>query len=121
MLIKKKDAFSRPYSEVTPKVAMADRRAFMTRAMFAGAAAFMGEGLVQPAFGESKLQFQKSPFSDQQPPTALKYISGYNNYYEFGSEKDDPAKNSGALKTRPWAIAIEGEVKKPETLDLDVL
>ena len=45
----------------------------------------------------------------------------YNNFYEFGTDKSDPAQNAGTLRTRPWTVSIEGEVKKPMTLDLDAL
>jgi sulfoxide reductase catalytic subunit YedY len=48
-------------------------------------------------------------------------ITSYNNYYEFGTDKSDPARTAGSLKTRPWTVAIEGEVKKPGTWDLDAL
>ncbi len=48
-------------------------------------------------------------------------VSTYNNFYEFGTEKSDPAKNAGTLKTRPWTVAVEGEVKKPGTFDIDML
>ena len=48
-------------------------------------------------------------------------VTSYNNYYEFGTDKSDPARNAGSLKTRPWTVAIEGEVKKPKVYDLDEL
>jgi methionine sulfoxide reductase catalytic subunit len=48
-------------------------------------------------------------------------VSSYNNYYEFGTDKADPARNAGSLKPRPWTVAIEGEVKKPGNYDLDAL
>ena len=48
-------------------------------------------------------------------------ITSYNNYYEFGTDKADPVRTAGALKTRPWTVTIEGEVKKPGTYDLDAL
>jgi sulfoxide reductase catalytic subunit YedY len=54
-------------------------------------------------------------------PTAIKDATSYNNFYEFGTDKADPARYAGSLKTRPWTIAIEGEVKKPMTLDIDSL
>jgi len=54
-------------------------------------------------------------------PTPYTDLTGYNNYYEFGTDKSDPARNAGRLKTRPWTVAIEGEVKKPGTWDLDAL
>jgi methionine sulfoxide reductase catalytic subunit len=48
-------------------------------------------------------------------------ITSYNNYYEFGTDKADPARTAGTLKTKPWTVTIEGEVKKPGTFDLDML
>jgi sulfoxide reductase catalytic subunit YedY len=54
-------------------------------------------------------------------PTAYDDVTGYNNFYEFGTDKADPAKNAHTLKTRPWTVAIEGEVKKPKVYDLDEL
>jgi methionine sulfoxide reductase catalytic subunit len=53
--------------------------------------------------------------------TSFQDASTYNNFYEFGTDKSDPARNAHTLKPRPWAVAIEGEVKKPGTLDLDTL
>jgi sulfoxide reductase catalytic subunit YedY len=53
--------------------------------------------------------------------TAYEDVTGYNNYYEFGTDKSDPAKNAHTLKTRPWTVAIEGEVKKPKVFDIDEL
>ncbi len=54
-------------------------------------------------------------------PTPYADVSTYNNFYEFGTEKSDPAKNAGSLKTRPWTVTVEGEVKKPGTFDIDTL
>ena len=48
-------------------------------------------------------------------------VTGYNNFYEFGTDKSDPAQNAHTLKTHPWTVAIEGEVKKPGIFDLDQL
>ena len=53
--------------------------------------------------------------------TSYKDATTYNNFYEFGTDKTDPAKYAGTLKPRPWTISIEGEIKKPMTLDLDSL
>ena len=47
--------------------------------------------------------------------------TSYNNYYEFGTDKADPARTAGTLKPRPWTVSIEGEVKKPKVYDLDEL
>ena len=48
-------------------------------------------------------------------PTRDKDATSYNNFYEFGTDKSDPARNAGTLKTRPWTVVVEGEVKKPRT------
>ena len=53
--------------------------------------------------------------------TSYAHVTGYNNFYEFGTDKSDPAANAGTLKPRPWTVSIEGEVKKPGTWDLDAL
>ncbi len=54
-------------------------------------------------------------------PTAYGDVSTYNNFYEFGTDKSDPARHAGTLKTRPWTVAVEGEIKKPGIFDIDAL
>ena len=64
----------------------------------------------------------KSPLSTtDEPPTPLKDITSYNNYYEFGTDKGDPAKNAHTLKTKPWTVKVDGLVGKPADYDLDDL
>jgi len=53
--------------------------------------------------------------------TSYQDATTYNNFYEFGTDKSDPARHANALKPRPWTVAIEGEVKKPGPIDLDAL
>ena len=48
-------------------------------------------------------------------------MTEYNNFYEFGTSKEDPAKNAGSLKTRPWTVTVEGEVNKPKVFDIEEL
>ena len=84
------------------------------------------ETLTQPAFaqtpGAQKLAAKSNPaYVVMDKPTPFKDASTYNNFYEFGTDKSDPARTAGTLKTRPWTITIEGEVKKPMTLDIDSL
>ncbi|WP_249940316.1 molybdopterin-dependent oxidoreductase, partial [Escherichia coli] len=55
------------------------------------------------------------------PLTPEDKVSGYNNFYEFGLDKADPAANASSLKTDPWTLKISGEVAKPLTLDHDAL
>jgi sulfoxide reductase catalytic subunit YedY len=64
---------------------------------------------------------RNAAYSVPDKQTAFKDASTYNNYYEFGTDKSEPAVNAHALKTRPWTVAIEGEVGKPMTLDIDSL
>jgi len=54
-------------------------------------------------------------------PTALKDATGYNNFYEFGTGKDDPARHAGKLRTAPWSVAVEGLVQKPGVIALEDL
>jgi len=60
-------------------------------------------------------------YSTKETATSYEEATTYNNFYEFGMDKDDPAKYAERLQTRPWAISIEGLVKKPMTLDIDAL
>ncbi len=63
----------------------------------------------------------KSSFTVDEPINSLKDITTYNNFYEFGTDKSDPAANAHKLITRPWTVAVEGEVMKPKTFDIDEL
>src|SRR6202008_912867 len=53
--------------------------------------------------------------------TPYQDVTSYNNFYEFGTDKADPGHNAHTLKTRPWTVAVEGEVKKPKVFDIDEL
>jgi sulfoxide reductase catalytic subunit YedY len=54
-------------------------------------------------------------------PTSWKDVTTYNNFYEFGTGKDDPSRNAGTLRPRPWTVSVEGDVKRPAKYDLDDL
>ncbi len=64
---------------------------------------------------------RKSAYTVNEEMTPLKDITTYNNYYEFGTDKTDPSDNAHTLKTRPWTVAVEGEVKKPKVYDIEEL
>jgi methionine sulfoxide reductase catalytic subunit len=64
---------------------------------------------------------KNSELSIDEALTPYRDVAGYNNYYEFGLDKDGPAQNAGAFVTRPWTVSIEGEVKQPQVIDLDQL
>ncbi|MDP5009076.1 MAG: protein-methionine-sulfoxide reductase catalytic subunit MsrP [Glaciimonas sp.] len=112
-------------SEITPREVFDSRRSFIKQlAVGSIASAGLIEMTTRSAWAQSgqKLAAKANPayvVMDKQTP--YKDATTYNNYYEFGTDKADPAKTAGTLKTRPWSIAIEGEVKKPMTLDLDSL
>ncbi|MFI5399289.1 MAG: protein-methionine-sulfoxide reductase catalytic subunit MsrP [Candidatus Binatia bacterium] len=76
-----------------------------------------------PAAGASpELQIAgRSPLSTDEPMTSERDVTTYNNFYEFGTDKSDPAANAGTLRPRPWTVAIEGEVRTPQVIDVDQL
>ena len=74
------------------------------------------------ALAGTKLETVKSPLTTTgEELTSFEDITHYNNFYEFGVEKDQPAKNAGSLPTRPWTVRVEGKVEKPKTFDIDAL
>jgi sulfoxide reductase catalytic subunit YedY len=113
-------------SEITSKALYEDRRRFMAGALALGAAAGVGALSIYPSrmarAGVKLGAVQKSPLSLKgEEITSQKDITTYNNYYEFGTGKEDPSENAGKLRTRPWSVSIEGEVKKPKVIDIDEL
>jgi methionine sulfoxide reductase catalytic subunit len=116
-----------PYpSEITPEAVYRERRQFIAR-MAAGAVAgsALWEMANREAFAQAPAQKlaarANSAFALMDKPTPFKDATSYNNFYEFGTDKSDPAETAHTLKTRPWTVSIEGEVKKPMTLDIDSL
>ena len=102
-------------SEITPRSAYLRRREFL-----AGAAAFGMIGFNATRTHAAPLQAAKSPLSTTgETVTPLKDITTYNNFYEFGTDKGDPAKNAHTLKTAPWKVKIDGLVGKPGDYDYD--
>ena len=104
------------YSDVTPKQMYVNRRRFLASSLAFGA-------LAGTARGSMKLtDVKKTSYNaDGEKPTPLEVITHYNNYYEFGTDKGDPAQNSKNFRTSPWTLKVEGEVAKPKTFDLDGL
>ena len=120
-----------PSSEITPRSGYdwyLSRRRFLRGVAATGAAALGAERIaeiVSPPIGAhagTKLQTVKSPLSTTgEDLTTLDDITHYNNFYEFGTSKTDPAKNANGLPTRPWNVKISGKVKTPKTFDIDTL
>jgi len=124
MLIKKADDVRS--SEITPKDLYLNRRKFLAGVAMAGAAAATGFGareLLSPAHvalaGEEIAGIQKSPLSTSEKITPYNDVTHYNNYYEFSTEKEEPAGLARNFKTRPWTVTIDGDVKKKLVLDVD--
>jgi methionine sulfoxide reductase catalytic subunit len=126
MLIKKPNDIKS--SEITPKDLYLNRRQFI----LAASATALSVGAVlsgldlspspQPVIaGEKFSDLHKSSFSTSEKLNSFKDITNYNNFYELGTDKSDPAANAKYLTTRPWTVAVEGEVKKAKTYDIDAL
>lgn len=117
-----------PSSAITPKDRYLNRRRFMKNAVALGAAALGADRLASilspriAAHADTKLQTIKSPLSTTgEPLTSYEDVTHFNNFYEFGVNKSDPAQNAGALPTRPWTVKVTGQVKQPRTFDIDAL
>jgi methionine sulfoxide reductase catalytic subunit len=121
MILKIRTSADLPYSEVTPEPVYRSRREFMKAAAVgvAGAAAGLtlpAEAAVPPQGTLAALTAKKSKFvvdESVDPLNTFEQITTYNNYYEFGARKDDPARNAGRLTTKPWTVKVDGLVKKP--------
>ncbi|MBI3284744.1 MAG: protein-methionine-sulfoxide reductase catalytic subunit MsrP, partial [Burkholderiales bacterium] len=129
MLIKRSpNGIELPFSsEITPRAVFESRRAFIRQlALGSIAGGALLEMAAREAFaqapGAQKLTAAVNPaYALLEKKTAYKDATSYNNFYEFGTDKADPARYAGSLKPRPWTVSIEGEVKKPMVLDLDGL
>lgn len=112
-------------SEITPETVYQDRRRFMKDLAWAAAGA-----MISPtAQADVQNPTAKLPWpitanralAGGEKLTPWNYVTRYNNYYEFGTDKESPAKKAHTLKTRPWTVTVEGECEAPGTVDLDTL
>jgi len=108
-------------SEITPERLYLDRRTFLAGAgaLLLGAAD-AGAAPAAPQGAPLKAA-RNDAFSLKDAPTKLESATTYNNFYEFGVNKDDPARLAGTLKPRPWTLKVDGLVAKPKTFDIDEL
>ena len=102
-------------SEITPRNVYLGRREFLGGAAAAAVAMAAGNAMADP------LQASKTDYKVDEPLTPLKDVTTYNNFYEFGMDKGDPATLSGKFKPRPWTIKVDGMVANPGTFDIDAL
>jgi methionine sulfoxide reductase catalytic subunit len=111
-------------SEVTPRELYLRRREFLGAAGVAAAAVAgnvltPGDGFAQNPAAQKLLNLKKSSFSTTESLNSYRDVTTYNNFYEYGLDKGDPAKYAGALKPRPWSVKVEGECAKPATYNIE--
>jgi len=124
MLIRRKPDLA--YADVTPKDFYFNRRKFLEGMGIAGVAALAGRNLLNLAFPSENVDAAtkytgliKSPFSTTEKETSSQDATHYNNFYEFGIDKDQPAKNAQKFRTSPWTVSVEGEVKTKRKFTID--
>ncbi|MBL8482759.1 MAG: protein-methionine-sulfoxide reductase catalytic subunit MsrP [Rhodocyclaceae bacterium] len=110
-------------SEITPRALFDSRRAFIRSAglgSIALAAGALGLGRAASALAAQKFgALERSPFSTDEKQTPYKDVTNYNNFYEFGTDKREPAQSAQSLRLRPWTVTLDGLVARPRTLDID--
>ncbi|MGC3997163.1 MAG: protein-methionine-sulfoxide reductase catalytic subunit MsrP [Anaeromyxobacter sp.] len=108
--------------DVTPEALYLRRREFLALGA-AGATALLAPRLARGGepTGAALAVAKRSEQAGGEAPTAWDDVTTYNNFYELGTDKADPSLHAGSLKPRPWSVVIEGEVAKPQRVDLDAL
>jgi sulfoxide reductase catalytic subunit YedY len=122
MLIKR--AADLRWSDVTDERLYLRRREFLRTAgaiAAAGALAARPEAARAQGGGVKLPNVKKGPFATDESLTPYEAVTTYNNFYEFGVDKDDPSRNAGSLKTRPWTVTIDGAVAKGGAFAIDDL
>jgi sulfoxide reductase catalytic subunit YedY len=114
-------------AEITDEKLYVNRRAFLQTMGWpivgaAAASVLPGTGLIMPAGAQTDLaNVRKSSYTTDESKTPFEDVTGYNNYYEFGIDKEDPARYGKRLKTRPWTVKVDGAVAKPADYAIDDL
>jgi methionine sulfoxide reductase catalytic subunit len=110
-------------SEITEPALYAGRREFIRVAGLGAVVGALGlravPALAQTTRGTRIENARQSAWSTGEKPTPYESVTSYGNFYEFGPDKDSPAKNAHRLRTRPWTVSIEGEVKRPQIFAID--
>jgi sulfoxide reductase catalytic subunit YedY len=128
-----RDGFEHPVaSEITPRAAYEDRRQLLKWMAGGAAGAALATWAQREAFAQQVQRAGKlAPIAatrstvpgaeTMEKPTSYQDATSYNNFYEFGTDKSDPAQNAHTLKTRPWTVEVSGLVKKPAKFAIDDL
>ncbi|HEY2547056.1 MAG TPA: protein-methionine-sulfoxide reductase catalytic subunit MsrP [Candidatus Acidoferrum sp.] len=124
MLLRRKPELT--YADVTPKELYFNRRKFLKAMGIVGAATFAGSRALDFLSPSSSVyaagkfpNLIKSPFSTTEKQNTFEEVTHYNNFYEFGVDKTDPAKNAQKFRTSPWSVSVEGEVKTKRKFAMD--
>lgn len=130
-LLKDRGHVHRHASEITPRPVYEQRRQFLRSFAAGGAGTALAGWAGRDALAQGTRPNKLAPLPGarsgvpgamtMEKLTSYGDATGYNNFYEFGTDKSDPARNAGTLKPRPWTVAVEGEVRKPKVYDLDGL
>jgi methionine sulfoxide reductase catalytic subunit len=109
--------------EVTPRSIYLRRREFLAlgAGSAVGASVLLQSALAAPAEPALLQGVKPGPFGTDEKQTPYQDVTTYNNYYEFGTDKGDPAAHAGAFRTRPWKVSFEGEIEHPQTVPIDEL
>lgn len=115
-------------SEITPRTIVERRREVLRWMAAGGAGAVLAGWASRDALAQgaprAKLPSTRSAVDGamtMEKQTTYQDATSYNNFYEFGTDKSDPARNAGKLQTRPWTVAVEGEIRKPKVYDIEEL
>ncbi len=123
MLIRKAPDLA--FARVTPREVYRNRRAFLRELGLTGATAVLAERfslLLSPSgkvFADNKLTTVKSAYTVDEKISSKNDVTHYNNFYEFGTDKNDPSRNAQNFRTSPWTVSVEGDVKTPRKFSLD--
>ena len=117
----KKHPFNQPRpSEITPRDSFFNRREILATALAGSAAALIAPPARPQAAAAGGLKYSRNPqYSVTEAPNSFEDITTYNNFYEFGTDKSEPAENAGTLRTKPWSVTIDGEAETTGTFTLE--
>ena len=109
------------HSDVTPEPLYVSRRELMigAAALIVTAGAADAAAATPPPAGAPLKAAPNPAYRIADPPTKIEAATTYNNFYEFGTNKDDPARLAGSLKPRPWQVQVDGLCARPKTFDIE--
>jgi sulfoxide reductase catalytic subunit YedY len=110
-----------PASQITPRPVFEARRRLLQAAAALGVTAAMPRRSAAATGDGRFVDVPRGPYATEEALTPREFVTGYNNFYEFGTGKDDPARHAHTLRPRPWRVHIDGAVQRPLEVDVDSL